>query len=81
MAGGIDAQLDYLLRIAEVEKQVGLGRSAIYRRMAEETFPAPLAIGGGQVRWRQSDITQWIRNLEQAAFRAPVKGRETAAGA
>ncbi len=60
-----DAEVDYLIRLPEVEKQVGLKRSSIYRRMAEQTFPQALDLGGGQVRWRQSAITGWLNGLEQ----------------
>ncbi|MFT8245228.1 helix-turn-helix transcriptional regulator [Roseomonas sp. BN140053] len=60
------AEVDYLLRIAEVEKQSGLTRSSIYRRIKEGTFPAPRALGAGQVRWPQSEVTRWQEGLPLA---------------
>ena len=56
--------VDYLIRIGEVEKQSGLGRSTIYRRMAEGSFPLAVEVGGGQVRWRQSEVAGWVATRE-----------------
>ena len=67
-----DTAVDYLLRIADVEKQTGLGRSAIYRRMGSGTFPEPVALGGGQVRWRQSEINAWVQDRPKVTFRTPA---------
>jgi prophage regulatory protein len=66
-----EAQVDYLIRIAEVERQTGLARSTIYRRMAEGTFPLAVGVGRGQVRWRQSEVTRWRDSLEPVRMRAP----------
>lgn len=62
-----------LLRRSEVESLVGLGTSTIYRRMDAGTFPRPLDLGGGVVRWRETDIAAWIASLE------PTKARQEAA--
>ncbi|MFC0407959.1 helix-turn-helix transcriptional regulator [Roseomonas elaeocarpi] len=56
-------ELDRLLRIGEVENHVGMTRSTIYRRIAEGSFPRPREIGGGQVRWRQSEVKEWQDRL------------------
>ena len=53
------ADLDPFLRLREVETSVGLSKTAIYRRIAEGTFPAPRQLGGGQVRWPLSVIRAW----------------------
>ncbi len=58
--------LPMLLRIGDVERMVGLGRSSIYRNMDAGKFPAPLALGTGAVRWRYSDIAAWVDGLQQA---------------
>ncbi|MFC0408854.1 helix-turn-helix transcriptional regulator [Roseomonas elaeocarpi] len=50
---------DPYLRLAEVEREVGLGRSTIYRRISAGTFPAPRQLGGGCVRWTTSQIQAW----------------------
>lgn len=48
MAALLDS--DFYLRLAEVEREVGLGRPTIYRRMREGTFPLARQLGGGSVR-------------------------------
>ena len=50
---------DPWLRLPEVEREVGLGRSTIYRWMGEGRFPPPKALGGGQVRWPLSVVKAW----------------------
>lgn len=50
---------DPLLPRPEVEAECGIGRSTIYRMMDAGTFPRPLRIGPGNVRWRRSDIERW----------------------
>lgn len=54
-----------LLRLADVEKMVALGRSTIYRRMSDGTFPRPVSLGPNVVRWRASAIEQWIEGLPE----------------
>jgi len=49
-----------LIRIKEVQHRVGLGRSTIYRWMAEGKFPKPVQLGGYAVAWAEDDIESWI---------------------
>lgn len=56
-------QSDFLLRRKEVEKLSGLSRASLYRHVKSGKFPAPVAIGTGSVRWKQSDITAWQASL------------------
>lgn len=51
-----------LIRLKEVQYRVGLGRSTIYRWMAEGKFPKPVQLGGYAVAWAQEDIDAWICN-------------------
>lgn len=53
-----------LIRLKEVQYRVGLGRSTIYRWMAEGKFPKPIQLGGYTVAWAQEDIDAWICNRE-----------------
>lgn len=57
---------DRLLTRAEVERLVGLRRSAIYSLMRAGKFPLPLKISGNAVRWRLSEIEAWIDALPRA---------------
>ena len=50
---------DPLLRRQEVEREIGLSRSTIYRQIAEGLFPKPIRVGVRSVRWRESDIEKW----------------------
>lgn len=66
MPDGTHALGERLLRLADVEAKTGIKRSTIYRRIAAETFPAPLSLGPGTVRWRLSDVEAWIEGLTAA---------------
>ena len=57
---------DRLVTRAEVERRVGLGRSAIYRAMRAGEFPAPLRVGRSSVRWSLSEIEAWISALPRS---------------
>lgn len=49
-----------LLPRREVERRVGLGRSAIYERIANGTFPRPVKLGASSC-WVASEIEAWIQ--------------------
>ncbi len=49
-----------LIRLPEVQHRVGLGRSTIYRWMAEGKFPKPVQLGGYAVAWSEEDVQAWI---------------------
>jgi len=55
--------IDYLLPKNETVKQTGLSIATIYRLIKAGKFPAPVAIGTGSVRWRQSDLIAWMQSL------------------
>jgi prophage regulatory protein len=46
-------------RMPTVVRLTGLGRSTIYRLIAEEKFPAQVRIGTRAVGWRWSDLERW----------------------
>lgn len=57
-----------ILRQRDVTTLTGLGRSAIYDRMAAGTFPKAFRLGGAQaVGWKLSEVQEWIDGLERAA--------------
>jgi prophage regulatory protein len=49
-----------LLTFAQVSEAVALGRSTVYQRIKEKTFPRPVSLGAHCVRWRSDDIAAWI---------------------
>lgn len=70
IAGGPPAEwgpVDRLLMKSEVEARTGLSTSSIYRGMRAGTFPEPFRVGVRAVRWRQSEIEQWLASLPRAS--------------
>jgi prophage regulatory protein len=47
------------LRIAVVMRITGLGRSTIYRMIAEDKFPSPVRLAKRAVGWRCADLETW----------------------
>jgi len=47
------------LRMPSVIRRTGLGRSTIYRLIAERKFPSPVKLAGRAVGWRSSDLDRW----------------------
>lgn len=59
---------DRFLRLEEVKLKTRKSKSAIYREIAEGTFPAPVRVGKRAIAWRQSTIDAWMEVIEQAAM-------------
>jgi prophage regulatory protein len=49
-----------LIKLPEVIKKVGLGKTEIYQRISEGTFPKQVSLGGRSVAWVESEIDAWI---------------------
>ncbi len=60
-----------LLRLSEVRSRTALGRSTIYRLMRNGDFPEPLKIGDRAVRWRESEIEEWLAARPRAIGDTP----------
>lgn len=54
-----DAQPAVFVRMAAVVRMTGLGRSTIYRLMAERQFPSPVRLAKRAIAWRRIDLEQW----------------------
>lgn len=61
------ASPERFLRVGEVSEMVSLGKTTIYKYVAEGTFPAPCPTGGNRVAWLRSEVLRWMR--ERAAAR------------
>lgn len=59
-----------LIRLKEVQHRVGLGRSTIYRWMAEGKFPKPVQLGGYAVAWALEDVESWISGRLEDALKS-----------
>jgi prophage regulatory protein len=55
-----------LLSIKDVVASTRLGRSTIYRKVGEGTFPPPLQLSVGCVRWSEADLVEWFAKLRPA---------------
>jgi prophage regulatory protein len=51
-----------VLRLKEVCKVTGFGRSFIYQLQAQQRFPHSIKIGERAVGWLESEVRQWIDN-------------------
>lgn len=60
--------IDILIKLPEVCRQVGLGKSAIYELIAADAFPAPIKLGRYS-RWSQIETQEWIE-MQKAARKA-----------
>ena len=49
-----------VLRLKQVSSRVGLGRTAIYARVKDGSFPTPVSLGGNAVGWIEAEIEEWI---------------------
>lgn len=47
------------MRFDAVSETVGLKRSAIYSRIREKTFPAPIKLGSQVSVWDSTEIARW----------------------
>lgn len=48
-----------LIRMSEVMKMTGIGKTAIYGRIKEHTFPEPVKLGRAST-WVESDVQKWV---------------------
>ena len=48
-----------LMRLPMVMRWTGLGRSTIYRLIAEQQFPQPVVLAARAVAWRLTDLERW----------------------
>ena len=49
----------YYLR-QDLESLFQISRATIYRWVKEGSFPKPIHLGANMVRWKVSDIEEWI---------------------
>jgi prophage regulatory protein len=54
-----EVQPAVFVRMAAVKQLTGLGRTTIYRLMAEDKFPSPVRLAKRAMAWRRIDLDQW----------------------
>ncbi|PZU43545.1 MAG: hypothetical protein DI568_17170 [Sphingomonas sp.] len=56
---------DTLLTQRQVLAMTGYrSRTSLYRRVKNGTFPKPAKIPQGGIRWRRSELLNWIHSLQ-----------------
>ena len=57
-----------LMRLPEVLERLGVGRSTLYRLVANDpTFPPPIKVGRRVVAWQSDLLEEWIVSQGQRA--------------
>ena len=54
-------------RLPVVLSVTGLGRSTVYRIVADGSFPRPIRLGRRAVAWRWTDLGEWSRQRPAGA--------------
>lgn len=57
--GPTEPDVPPFLRLPAVIRMTGLGRSTIYRLVAEDKFPTPVRLSARAIAWRRSDLERW----------------------
>lgn len=55
---------DRFVRLEEVKRRVGLGKSMIYQLVKDGRFPAPYKLSPAAARWSNREITAWIDDVK-----------------
>lgn len=60
-----------LLRLTEVKAITGMGKTLIYRLIAQDRFPSPIHPAGSRISaWVTSEIENWIADQVRASREA-----------
>lgn len=68
-----------LFSLREVQARTSLGRSTIYRKVNDGTFPPPLKLSEGCVRWDAEDLETWRAALPRAGNDNSITTKQRAA--
>lgn len=55
------------LRLPDVKRIVGYGRTAIYQKIKLGEFPRPYPLGARAVAWLSDEIESWVESRIKAA--------------
>ena len=62
MSTGMDPER--FLKLDEVKRRAGLGKSMIYRLIQEGKFPAPYKLSPAASRWSEQELMAWIADVK-----------------
>ncbi len=57
-------ETDRLLKLDEVKRRVGLGKSMIYQLIKDGRFPAPYKVRPLAARWSNDEVVAWINDVK-----------------
>ena len=57
-------QPERVLKLEEVKRRVGLGKTMIYRLIQAGKFPAPYKLSPFAARWSDREIVAWIDDVK-----------------
>ena len=58
--------MDGIIRLPEVIRITGLGKTSIYQSIKADGFPAPLKLTERARGWKASEISAWLESRERA---------------
>ena len=61
-----------VLRLPEVLRRVRYGKSEIYRRMANRTFPWPVPLSERCRGWLAHEVDEWISRCQSGVYGGPI---------
>lgn len=53
-----------LVSLKQVRQMLGIGEEAIKGLISSHGFPPPIDIGIARLRWRLSDVEDWVKNCK-----------------
>ena len=56
----MSSKVPTLMKCKEVQTTLTISKATIYRWMDAGTFPRPIQLGPHMVRWKRSDINNWL---------------------
>ena len=60
---GCEVPAERFLKLCEVSRRVGLGKTRIYAMISEGSFPRPYKIGKSS-RWSEREVVGWIADVK-----------------
>jgi len=55
---------DRLVRLDEVKRRVGLGKTMIYDLIKADKFPRPYKLSPSAARWSEQELVAWIADVK-----------------
>ena len=70
-----------IVRLPEVMRMTGLGKSTIHRWYREGRFPQPLKLGPKSIGWRREEVLEWLASLPRAGVaKGDMRDKDREAG-